>query len=161
MTAPVNPARTRVVEHILQNPGTGRPVCGKTLSIRLNTSAYINGGAVEKIRTAYVTTALATDPVPGKFSIALEVNDDVLPAGSFYTIQIFGEIQTFIVLPGAGPVNLFDCLTFPPANLPPPILLSMLSIVDNGDQSVTLTTSVGGSVSITDNGDLTATLVAA
>lgn len=127
-----SPARTRTVEHALQTPGTDHPVCGKTLSIRLNTSGYINGGTVQKIRTTYVTTALAADPVPGKFSIPLEVNDDIDPAGTYYTIAIFSEILAFVVPAGTGTVTLRDCLVTNPVNPNPVVLPAEPLSIDGG-----------------------------
>lgn len=109
-----NPARTRVVQNILENPGTGQPWAGKTVSIRLNTPGFIDAGAREKMtRTRYATT-----DATGLWSAELEVNDDIDPPGTSYTVREYpaGPTWTFIVAAGSGAVNLHDCLTSDPTN---------------------------------------------
>lgn len=108
--------RTRVVSNILQSPGSGRPLAGKLVSIRLNVPGFVTGGTVEKAKTTYVTTDST-----GLWSVALEVNDDIDPAGTFYTVQeAAGVIWSFIVPYGDGSATtLRACLISDPSNPDP------------------------------------------
>jgi hypothetical protein len=117
-----NPSGLRTVRNILQNPGSGRPVARRTVTIRLNIPAgFIDGGSVEKIRTAYATT-----DDTGLWTAQLEVNSDITPPGTYYTVaEAPGLIWTFVVPAGDPniPVDLFDCLVTNPVN-PNPVILN-------------------------------------
>jgi hypothetical protein len=145
-------ARTRTVQNIIERPGTGRPFVGHKVTIRLNTAGFIDGGTREKIKETYAVTDST-----GLWSAVLEVNDDVEPGGSYYTVrELPGLVWSFVVTPGDVALNLYDCLTSAPQDGPLPVLGVAFS--DNGDGTVTML--AWSSTVLTDNGDGTASLVA-
>jgi hypothetical protein len=111
------PARTATVQNVLQHPGTLSPIVGRTVSIRLNVPAFANSGATEKVQTRYATTDST-----GLWSVALEINDDLDPAGTSYTVREgSGQIWTFILTAASAglTVNLRSVLVTNPANPDP------------------------------------------
>jgi hypothetical protein len=138
-------ARLTTVQNTLQNPGTGKPVAGRNVTIRLCLPGFVNGGTVEKIRTRTVTT-----DATGLWSVPLEVNDDIDPAGTYYTVHEFGVAYSFVVSYSTDPVTLRSCIV-DPAN-PDPLVYGVQSIsgtgVDNTDpHHPIITGGSGGGVS--------------
>ncbi len=120
-------ARVATVTNTLTNPGTSAPVVGGTVTIRLNTSAFTVDGTTEKVRSRTVTTNNS-----GVWSVTLEVNDDLDPAGTYYTAK------------EPGVPNLWTfALTGAQANLTVP-LRSVLVTPPNSTDSLTTVIDAGG-----------------
>lgn len=109
---------TRVVQNVLQKPSGGAATRPTTVTIRLNVRGFTDNGATEIISTDYAPV----DPATGMWSWPHEVNADIDPAGTYYTVREgSGVIWTYVVEAGDTPVNLFDCLVEAPDN-PSPVI---------------------------------------
>jgi hypothetical protein len=136
MSAP----RTTTITNILQNPGTGKPIVGKTVSIRLNVPGFVNGGSTEKRRSTYATT-----DATGEWSAVLEVNADIDPAGTYYTVSELGTIWPFVVPFSASALTLRACLVTDPAN-PDPLTAGVALPVNQTPGDVATVAADGNSV---------------
>lgn len=135
-----NPAGLRTVQNRLEHPG-GAPIVGRQVSIKLNTPSFIDAGAREKERKLFVTT-----DSNGLWSHVLEVNADIDPAGTYYTVsELSGVIWSFIVPAGdpTVPINLRDCIIDAPTNSTPTFVTYGFGDVDGGSASSVYTLTEG------------------
>lgn len=106
---------TRVVQNVAKNPGTGMPYANKRVSIRASGPVFVDRGATEILRDRYIDT-----DETGLWSCEL----DVLGEGEFYSVrEASGLIWYFAPTDGDGALNLFDCLTVTPPQLPPVVTI--------------------------------------
>lgn len=95
----------------------------------------------------------------GAGSVTLIPNAAITPANTVYRIhpQENPRLAQYIIVPATGgPYTVQDLLTAQPAQPDTTVQGAMLSMVDNGDGTTTVTAS--GVASVVDNGDGTSTL---
>lgn len=109
-----NPAGVRTVVNIEEHPGPNAPAAaGRKVTARLNSPGFIDGGTREKIDW----TREAIIDITGQWSLILEVNADIDPLGTSWTIKEPGNRQWTIQVPAgdpAVPVTLRACLVSDP-----------------------------------------------
>lgn len=77
------PARTAFVDHILEAPGSGKPLVGVGVTVRTNTPTFTIDGTREK-----VGKRVFTSDSNGLLHMELEINSDLDPPDSSWQIQI-------------------------------------------------------------------------
>jgi hypothetical protein len=109
---------TRIVQNQLTLPGGG-PRSEQAVSIRLNSAAFTDSGHAEVIGRINTVTDGA-----GLWAVSLELNADMLPIGTYYTVaqDDTGKVWAFEVTAGEGPLWLFDALIDAPVESPLPVL---------------------------------------
>lgn len=131
-----NPAGVRTVTNIEEHPGPGEPAAvGRKVTAKLNSPGFIDGGTREKM--GYTREAVID--VTGAWSLILEVNADIDPPGTTWTVKEPGN-RTWIIEVLAGdpavPVTLRSCIVTDPQN-PNPVV--GVSSVDGQTGNVDLT----------------------
>lgn len=154
---------TRTVQTILRHPITQELLCDHPVSVRLNNPAFDSGHKLI-VGSSLPVSAPVNAPIPALLSFDLEVCDDLAPAspGYYYSMLVVKGVTWYFVVPAgnsATPVWLDGIVTNTPPAGPGPTVLGGVYFSDNGDDTVTVTTS--GSLSFVDNNDDTVTLVAA
>lgn len=140
---------------------TGAPVGFSTVLIELGgvtngVFSLISGwsSSGELVQSARTVSERAD----GSWSVDLVPNSDIIPANTVYRVtqQADGRRLYITVPDSTGPLNVQDLLTAQPAQPDATVQGATLSLVDNGDDTFTLT--AGGSASVVDNGDDSYTL---
>jgi hypothetical protein len=118
----------RTITNTVTLPGTTTPWALKNITIRLNVPVFGTAGAVEKIRALTVQTDTS-----GTWTAVLDVNADLDPAGTSYTVgEASGVLWTFVVPAGdpAVVMKLRDCLVDAPTNPTPIVAPDVAGIID-------------------------------
>ncbi len=105
----------RTVQNVMTKPKDKTPIVNKQVTIKLNTRAFGDTGQREILSVSY-----AWSDSTGLWSASLDVNADLDPPGTYYTVQeANGVIWTFVIPAGTTPVWLRQCLVTPPAQQSP------------------------------------------
>lgn len=125
-------ARTATVQNICAQPGTPlKAITRGQVAVKLNTISFTIDGTTEKARHRYTDVDLVT----GHWSMVLELNDDLDPAGTYWVItEPTGATWTIqLTAAHAGlTVQLRDVLQTNPLN-PDPLVITHVILQGNLD----------------------------
>lgn len=141
MSTPPATARLRVVQNIAKRPATAtfdeELLLGVDVSFEITQAAYINGGDIEipAKKKSWVTS----DETTGLWQITLPVTADTDPQAPYSVREgKDGPIQYFNVLPGSGPMDLYDGLTERPSPISAGVTLATVEqlIADQAEEDL-------------------------